>query len=409
MNWPRAIAHVDLDQFYAAVEILDFPELKGKPLIVGGKPGSRGVVCTASYEARVFGVHSAMASTQAAKLCPHAIWRTPRMARYAEKSREVRAVYERFTDMIEPLALDEAFLDLTGSIKLFGPPETIARRIKDEIFSATGLVASVGLAFNKFLAKVASDLEKPNGLVIVPPDPSAAEALLAPLPVSRLWGVGPKTAERLAQLNVKTIGDLTRLDAEFLTKMLGAQTAKHLLLLARGIDARDVESGDRPKSIGRENTFATDLRDREEMERELLAFCDEVAATLRARKLRCHGVTLKVKYADFTRTARAASFEEATDVADKLYAAVVDLLRTKVDLKGKGVRLLGVAAHRLVAENESTPTLFPDEHALRLRRAAEATDRVRARFGDGALVRARLLEGRSKNTGTPGERLPAEE
>jgi len=404
--WPRAIAHVDLDQFYAAVEILDFPELKGLPLIVGGLPGSRGVVCTASYEARKFGVHSAMGSTQASRLCPQATWRTPRMERYAEKSREVRKVFERYTDQIEPLSMDEAFMDLTGSIKLFGPPETIVRLIKEDIFRETGLVGSAGLAMNKFMAKIASDLRKPNGLVIVPPNQAACEALLAPLPVSRLWGVGPKTAERLKELNVLTVRDLAQMEPEFLARTLGKQAAEHLLLLSRGIDSRDVESGERPKSIGRENTFATDLFDREEMEKELLAFCDEVAATLRSKRFRCLGVTLKVKFPDFTRIARSATFDEATDVADTLYGAVVEMLRTKVNFNGQGIRLLGVSAHRLVTAEEMTPTLFPDEQALRLRRAAEATDRVRARFGAGALVRGRLLEGRSENTGTPGERLP---
>ena len=216
-----SIIHVDLDQFYAAVEILDFPELKGLPLIVGGRPDSRGVVCTASYEARAFGVKSAMPSSQAARLCPQGLWRVPRMSRYAEKSREVRAVFERFTDQIQPVSLDEAYLDVGGSLKLFGSSETIGRRIKDEILRDTGLIASVGVADNKFLAKVASDLKKPNGFVVIPPGAEHAAAVLNPLPVSRLWGVGPKTGERLSKLGIVKIADLLALEPAWLERRIG--------------------------------------------------------------------------------------------------------------------------------------------------------------------------------------------
>jgi len=403
-DWPRAIAHFDLDQFYAAVEILDFPELKGLPLIVGGAPGNRGVVCTASYEARKFGVHSAMASGQAARLCPHATWRPPRMSRYAEKSREIRAVFERYTDQIEPLSLDEAFLDLTGSIPLFGAPEIIARRIKDEIRSETGLTVSVGLAFNKFLAKIASDFKKPDGFVVIPPDPAAARDFLAPLPVARLWGVGPKTRERLNALGFFTVGELAVADPAWLCKRIGQDAAEHLLALSLGLDAREVISGERPKSIGRENTFAKDLFEREAMERELLAFADDVAARLRAQNLRCYGVTLKVRLGDFSTFTRATSFDEATDLAGPLYSAARELLRDKVDTRGKGVRLLGLSAHKLCAADEATASLFPDEDATRGRRAAQAIDSLRERFGGDAVKLGRLLEKRQKNTGTPSDR-----
>jgi DNA polymerase-4 len=399
----RSIAHFDLDQFYAAVEILDFPELKGKPLIVGGMPNSRGVVCTASYEARVFGVHSAMASAQAARLCPQAIWRVPRMERYAQKSREVRAVFERFTDQIEPLSLDEAFLDLTGSIKLFGPAEQMARRIKDETRADTGLIASVGLAENKFLAKVASDLRKPDGFVVVPPGREAARAMLFPLPVSRLWGVGPKTCERLNKLGFFTVAQIAQADPEFLARRIGKQLAEHLQSLANGEDNREVERAERPKSIGRENTFAQDLHRFEAMERELLYFADDVAARLRQKGLRCNGMTLKVKFADFTRISRAASFEEPTDLAEPIYKAAVHLLRTSVEFSGRGVRLLGIAATRLESGAQAA-SLFPDNDASRHRQVARAVDRLRERFGDEAITRATLLQGREKTTGTPSER-----
>jgi DNA polymerase IV len=403
VNVVRSIAHFDLDQFYAAVEILDFPELQGKPLIVGGAADSRGVVCTASYEARKFGVHSAMPSATAAKLCPQAIWRPPRMERYAEKSREVRAVFDRYTDQIEPLSLDEAFLDLTGSIALFGPAEVIARRIKDEIKAETGLVTSVGLAENKFLAKVASDLKKPNGFVIAPAGQAAAAAFLAPLAVTRLWGVGPKMGARLNEYGFTTVGQLAACDPAWLERRIGKDSAEHLLALAHGIDAREVETSERPKSISRENTFAVDLFDREIMERELLAFAEDVAQRLRAQKLRCEAVTLKVRLPDFSRLTRGHTFEEPVDTSEPLYAATVALLRERVDLS-RGVRLLGVSATRLVGRNEVSASLFPDELAAKRRQVAQTLDKLRARFGEDSVTRARLLEGRERTTGTPSER-----
>jgi DNA polymerase-4 len=404
----RAIAHIDLDQFYAAVEILDFPELKGLPLIVGGRPDSRGVVCTASYEARKFGVHSAMSSAEAARLCPQATWRPPRMSRYAEKSREVLAVFERFTDQIEPLSLDEAFLDLTGSIKLFGPAEQIARRIKDEILRDTKLVASVGLATNKYLAKVASDLKKPNGFVVVPPGLENAQKFLAPLPASRLWGAGPKTTARLEALGFHTIGQIAAADAAWLARRIGVQAAEHLIALANGLDDRDVESGGNQKSIGRENTFAHDLHDLETMEKELLAFADEVAARLRHKRIRAAGMALKVRFSDFSRITRAHTFDEPTDLAEPFFKAACELLRSRVDFAGRGVRLLGIAATRLINAEDVTGTLFTDEDASRQRSVAKAIDHLRARFGEDSITRGRLLEGREKNTGTPTERRPDE-
>lgn len=403
--WPRAIVHVDLDQFYAAVEVLDDPSLKGKPVIVGGRPGGRGVVSTASYEARKFGVHSAMPSGQAAKLCPHAVWIAPRMSRYVEKSREVRAVFERFTDQLEPLSLDEAFLDLTGSLKLFGPPDGIAARIKREIRAETGLVASAGVAENKFLAKVASDLRKPDGLVAVQPGPQNAARFLAPLPISRLWGVGPKMAEHLHKWNFNTVGDIARADLPWLSRQIGSAAAEHLVALANGRDDRPVEVSAMPKSIGRENTFAQDLHDLNAMERELLSFADDVAASLRAENLCCAGVTLKVRFPDFSRITRSELLPQPVDVAEPLYDAAVRMLRTRVELHGRGVRLLGIAAQHLVRKGSFTEALFPDELLEKKREAAKAIDRLRGRFGDGAITFGRLLEPPAKNTGTPSDRV----
>jgi len=401
--WARAIAHVDLDQFYAAVEILDFPEFKGLPLIVGGAPGKRGVVSTASYEARTFGVHSAMASTQAAKLCPQAVWRLPRMERYAEISKQIHAVFARFTDLIEPLSLDEAFLDLTGSQRLFGAPPEIARQIKAAILDELKLVASVGVAENKFLAKVASDLRKPDALVVVEPGAANARKFLAPLPVSRLWGVGPKSAARLADLGLRTIADIANAPPKLLEKQLGPAAAEHLGALSIGDDRRDVEVGGRPKSVGRENTFAEDLRDYAAMERELLYFAEDVSSRLRARKLKALGVTLKVRFGDFTTLSRQATFSEPTDISDELYATAVALLR-KVDFGRQGARLLGISAHKFFGVGEWTKGLFEDERAARRSRAALAVDRLRGRFGDDAVLRGGLLSGRSENTGSANDR-----
>jgi len=399
----RAIAHADLDQFYAAVEVLDDPSLKGKPIIVGGLPGGRGVVSTCSYEARKFGVHSAMASSQAARLCPQGIWRVPRMDRYVEKSKEVHAIFERYTDQIEPLSLDEAFLDLTGSLQLFGPAEEIAKRIKKEIRAETGLVISIGVAENKFLAKVASDLRKPDGLVVVPAGQKAAAEFLAPLPMSRLWGVGPKAAERLSTLGFVTVGDIARADLATLSRQIGAQAAEHLIALSQGRDDRDVERGGVPKSIGRENTFAKDLYDLNEMERELLSFADDVAAQLRAKRLYCATVTLKVRFGDFSRITRSETLDQPIDVAEPLYLCAVNMLRTRAGLNGRGVRLLGISASHLLHSGEFTESLFTDAQADKKREAAKAVDRLRDRFGDNAVTFARLLQPGAKNTGTPSD------
>ncbi len=383
-----------MDAFYAAVEVRDRPELRGRPVIVGADPRQgrgRGVVAAASYEARAFGVRSAMPISRAWSLCPHGVYLRPRFARYEEVSRQVFEVLGGYTDRVEPISIDEAFLDLTGCERLVGPGPEAARRIKQEIRRELGLVASVGVAPNKFLAKVASDLEKPDGLTVVPPGGEAA--FLAPLPVSRIWGVGPKTAAELRSRGVRTVGDLQRLRPGDLEAWFG-EAGRQLWRLARGIDDRPVEPPAEPKSLGAEVTFAEDVSDRQTVRLTLLDLCDRVAARLRRHGVRARGVTLKFRDAQFRTATRSASLEPPTDLAEDLFAAV-ELLVARVPWpRGGRVRLVGVQAARLVpAAAGWQPGLF-EADADRRRRAAQAQDEVRRRFGRQGIVRAALLRRR---------------
>ena len=382
------ILHADLDAFFAAVEVLDDPSLAGKPLIIG-HPGRRGVVSTASYEARRFGVHSAMPSLEAMRRCPHGVWRSPRGRRYAAISREVMEVFRAFTPEVEPLSLDEAFLDVRGSRRLFGDAVTIARKIRHEVHARTGLVVSIGVAENKFLAKIASDLGKPDGLTIVPPGDAAS--FLAPLPIRRLWGVGPRTAERLAKIGVRTIGDLQKLDPGFLRSRLGEQSGDHLHRLCFGRDTRRVETHRAAKSISTESTFEHDLRDPLEIEDFLFAAATDVARSLRKDGWFARTVQLKVRTGRFRTFTRATTLEPPTDTGDRIFHAALGLFREKVDLEGEGVRLLGVGTSGLVVDG--TPLqgdLFgsdPEEEGA----ADRLSDRINALHGRSAILPARLL------------------
>src|SRR5437899_2006871 len=278
----RAILHVDMDAFYASVEQRDHPDLRGKPVIVGAGPRDRGVVAAASYEARKFGVHSAMPSRTAYKLCPQGVFVRPNMEKYAEVSRQVMAILRSFTPLVQPLSIDEAFLDVSGSTAQFGDPVAIAKRIKAEIRSGTALTASVGVAPNKFLAKLASDLHKPDGLTVIT-DADKVQ-ILAPLPVSKVWGVGKVTEKRLHELGIRTIGDLQRLPLDELRQRFG-NTADHLHALARGEDNREVETDEESKSISSEHTFDEDTADLDRIKKCLLEQCEEVGLRLRQEKL----------------------------------------------------------------------------------------------------------------------------
>ncbi len=384
------ILHADLDAFFAAVEVLDDPSLLGKPLIIG-HPGRRGVVSTASYEARKFGVHSAMPSVEAIRRCPGAEWRHPRGRRYAAISREVMEVFRSFTPLVEPLSLDEAFLDISGSRLLFGDAIEIAQKIRHDVRERTGLVVSLGVAENKFLAKIASDLEKPDALTIVPP--GAAETFLAPLPIRRLWGVGPRTAERLLAIGVKRIGDLQRLELPFLVEHLGEQTGIHLHRLSHGLDTRRVERGREAKSISTESTFEFDLRDRLEIEDFLFCAATEVARSLRKDGWRSKTIQLKVRTGSFRTMTRSITLDSPTDLGETIFRAALTLFAERIDLEGEGVRLLGVGAAGLTHEEiphqgglfDEAPVDGP--HAI----SERLMDRILATHGREAIGPARLL------------------
>ncbi|MGE5285270.1 MAG: DNA polymerase IV [Actinomycetota bacterium] len=338
----RSILHLDLDAFYASVEVLDRPELRWMPVIVGGDE-RRGVVAAASYEARKYGIHSAMPIATAKRLCPKGIFLPVRMARYSEMSDAVFAIYRRFTPLVEPLSIDEAFLDVAGCERLFGGAEEMARKIRAAVREETGLTVSAGVAPNKFLAKIASDLGKPDGLTVVPP--GGEQAFLDPLPVGKLWGVGKVTGDVLLRRGIRTIGDLRRLPREAMVRTFGAH-GEHLYELARGIDDRPVETEREAKSVGHEETYDHDLRDRGAMRRELLSLSDRVASRLRRGGIKGRTVTLKVKYHDFVLSTRAITLPDPTDDGGTIYRCALDLL-LDTEAGARAVRLLGVSVSRL--------------------------------------------------------------
>jgi DNA polymerase-4 len=381
----RVIIHVDLDAFFAAVEQRDRPELRGKPVIVGGGgPDRRGVVSTASYEARRFGVRSAMPLRTAGRLCPDGIFLPVDGRKYQRVSREVMAILRRFTPLVEPLSIDEAFLDVTASRLLFGDGAAIALAIKAAVRSEVGLTISAGVATTKLVAKIASDLRKPDGLVVVPPGTEAA--FLAPLPISRLWGVGPKTGAVLAEHGVATIGDLAGLDPAALGRGLGSH-ASTLVWRAHGHDAdRVVGEGEPAKSIGHEHTFDQDTADAELIERTLLAMADGVAGRLRSSNALAATVTVKVRDSAFRTVTRQRTLPRPTDLTEPIFEAALTLARPEV--RGKRIRLVGVTASGL--QRGAQLGLFEAE-ADRRHRLAEASDTLRRRFGQRAVTRARLL------------------
>ena len=379
----RIVLHIDMDAFFASVEQRDHEEYRGKPVIVGGL-GPRGVVSTASYEARKFGVHSAQAMAIARRLCPNAIFLHPDHARYSDVSRQIFSILSRFSPVIEQLSIDEGFLDLTGMERLMENPRVYGEEIKRAVREETGLTASVGIAPNKFLAKLASDLEKPDGLVVIRPED--AEKVLAPLPVNRIFGVGKKTEARLAALGFRTIGQLAAADRGKLVQALGNRMASQLLALAHGLDDRPVEPRRAAQSIGREETFDEDIRSREEAERVLLALSEEVGWRLRRKGLFARTITLKVRLGSFDTFTRQQTLPEPIAYDEDIFREAQTLFRAFPMPPGQGIRLLGVSAGNLSEGGEVS--LF-DDHEKK-DRLYGAIDNLKRRFGEGVVTRAAL-------------------
>jgi DNA polymerase-4 len=379
-----------MDAFYASVEQRDRPELRGQPVIVGGV-GNRGVVSAASYEARRFGVRSAMPTATARRLCPQGIFLPVRMAHYAHVARQIRHILLSVTPLVEPLSLDEAFLDVRGCERLLGPAPEIARRIKERVRAETGLTASVGVAPNKFLAKLASDHGKPDGLVVVPVRQVAE--FLAPLSVGRLWGVGAQGEKRLHALGVRTIGQLAALPERVLVDHFG-KTGRHLWELAHGRDERAVTPDREAKSISTETTFPEDVGDREALRAWLLDLVDELAGRLRQEGVLARTVELKARSSDFRTRTRSLSLPEATDVTDVLWRAALRLFERSVTEAELPLRLLGVGASNLTREEKVQRQLFGDEGRKRDEALDRTIDAIRGRLGPGAIRRGSGLEPR---------------
>jgi nucleotidyltransferase/DNA polymerase involved in DNA repair len=378
-----------MDAFYASIEQLDHPEYKGKPVIVGADPkggSGRGVVAACSYEARKFGVRSALPISRAWKLCPNGVYVRPRMKRYVEVSHQVMEVFRRYTDLVEPLSIDEAFLDITGSVALLGQPDSIARSIKDEIKKSTGLNASVGLAPNKFLAKIASDLRKPDAFVIV--EETQIETFLRDLPISRLWGVGPKTELRLKEMGFHTIGQVASAPREALIRPLGS-LGEHLYQLSHGRDERPVIPDWEPKSVGTETTFDEDTDDLKLLLSTILELSDHVAERLRKDEYRARKVTLKLRYANFSTHTKQRSLEKPIQTGEEI-AAIARELFAQFPLNQK-IRLIGVSAgdlHRDGGDPQQLPLfgLSNDKEKL-----SHTVDEIKQKFGADSLRRGSQL------------------
>ncbi len=385
----KAIIHLDMDAFYPAVEVLDNPALKGKPVIVGGS-NERGVVSSASYEARKFGVHSALPIARAMRLCPKGIFLPVRMSRYQEISKKIFKIFYLFTPLIEPLSIDEAFLDVTNSTKLFGTPVEIAKKIKQVVLNEIGLTVSAGVASCKFVAKIASDIDKPDGLIIVPAD--RINDFLNPLSVNKLWGVGKKTTKALACLNIHTFEDLSRMPVELLKQKFGKHGVK-MHKLSMGIDERDVEPEHEVKSIGHEETFVRDILNMELAKKELLSLSNKVARRMRSKSIIGKTITLKVKYSDFVQITRSTTLFNHTNDGFKIYATSCCLLK-KTKVGKKPVRLLGISLSQLnLFGTETQLSLFQQDKSSSKREKLNATlDSISDKFGDKSVRPGTLLQ-----------------
>ncbi len=388
LGGPKQIIHLDMDAFYPAVEVLDDPELKGKPVIVGGSR-ERGVVSSASYEARKYGVHSAQPMARAMRLCPDGIVLPPRMSRYKEVSDMVFDIFFRFTPLVEPISIDEAFLDVTGSGRLFGHTVDITKKIKQLVREETGLTVSAGVAPSKFVAKIASDMHKPDGLTIVPHD--GVRGFLDPLPISKMWGVGKATQKILERLGIRTFRDLSQMPVEVLEDKLGKWGLK-MHQLSLGIDDRDVIPHHDAKSIGHEQTFSHDILDREEAKKQLLSLANRVARRMRRHGVVGRNINLKVKYNDFVLITRSTTLPEPTDGGPEIYANVCRLLG-KTRVGKRPVRLLGISLAQLSpADSEGQLSLFNQEAAGQKRKNLnKALDSLFDKFGEKSIGPGTLI------------------
>jgi DNA polymerase-4 len=378
------IIHVDMDAFFASVEQRDNPELRGRPVAVGGRPEQRGVVAAASYEARRFGVRSAMPMATAVKLCPGLVIVPTNHKRYKEVSDSVMEIFRFYTPLVEPLSLDEAFLDVKGSEMLFGPPEVIGREIQRRIRDELQLSSSVGIGPNKFIAKLASDYRKPGGFTVIQPE--EVLGFLAPLPVEKMWGTGEKTADRLKRIGVKTIGQLRELSLPFLEEHFG-KYGRVLFDFARGIDTRPVEPHRKAKSVGKEITFASDVADMEVLRQVLRGLAEKVSRSLRRNNIRCGSVTLKIKYSNLQMVTRTESLPEPVNLTGAIYETAVRLLDRHCK---PPVRLIGITCGKLTTEKQVN--LFPDEKHVREEKITAVLDQLKDRYGEKVIQVASLLK-----------------
>ncbi|QDT28659.1 DNA polymerase IV [Gimesia panareensis] len=384
----RTILHVDMDAFYASIEERDHPELKGQPIIVGGQAESRGVVSAANYAAREFGVHSAMPMKTARALCPHAHYFPVRMKDYAAVSQIIQQIFHRFTPLVEPLSLDEAFLDVTGSKLLFGSGEQIAHSIKREIQESLQLIASVGVAPNKFLAKIASDADKPDGLVLV--DPNRIHEFLDPLPISRIWGIGKVATKRFNQLGIQTVSQLRALEPALLTELFGEQ-GQHLWKLSQGIDDRPVVPERQAKSISRETTFSQDVTDLEILKAVLIELVEDVARRLRKNQLRGKTIQLKIRYDDFSTFTRASTIAQPTDITREIQETALQILEQRLPARRLSIRLIGVGVTGFDHSSRQQRSLFDEEDQQKYARLDQIKDQIADRFGFDSLKRGNRI------------------
>jgi len=379
----RTILHVDMDAFFASVEIRDHPKLEGKPVIVGGRVDARGVVAAANYIARTFGIHSAMPVSTALRLCPTATLLPPRLERYGEISHQIRAIFEQFTPVVEPLSLDEAFLDVSGSLTLFGSAQTMGQRIKTVIRDELGLTASIGIAPNKLLAKIASDLKKPDGFVVVPAD--GIQAFLDPLPVSRIWGVGRVAERKLKGIGIHSIEDLRKTDSDCLESLFGQKTSRHLLACAQGVDSRPVVPDREAKSISHECTFPQDVDQENVLHSTLLGLTEQVMRRLRSAGKLARCVELKLRFADFSTTTRSRHLAAPTDITSEIWHVLQQLMQQH--WKGQPVRLVGMGVSELQYPEMRQGDMFRDATHAHQQKVDRVEDDIRERFGKQAIHR----------------------